>query len=79
MKETIIVRNSGDDFISVTTKRLKKSGVKPYMEQSEYTQFRLSKSCFRLIQNGLMVKVPKSIAKNIPVLERNEKNGAYPG
>jgi len=72
LKETVIVRNSGDDFISVTTnedsviKRLVKSGVKPYMEQSEYTQFRLSKSCFRLIQNGLMVKVPKGSAKKSP-------------
>lgn len=69
MKETVIVRNSGDDFISVTTNedavknRITKFGILPYMKQADYDQFRLPNNCFRLIQDGLMVKAPKSSAK----------------
>ncbi len=68
-KETVIVRNSEDDFISVTTNedairnRITKFGLLPYRKQADYNQFRLPRNCFRLIQDGFMVKTPKSSAK----------------
>ena len=73
MIETIVVRNSGDNFISVTTnddsiiKRITKSGLIPYRNQGEFTQYRMSKKWFRLIQNGFMIKEPLDSRKKIAV------------
>jgi len=44
MKESVLVRNSGDNFISVTTdedsviKRITKSGITPYKKQDLYNK-----------------------------------------
>jgi len=68
-QETILLKSGSDDFISISTsypadiRLMDRLGIKPYMLQGHYRQYRVPKSWFRRTSKGWIVARPRVVSE----------------
>jgi len=68
-RETVIVRNRSDDFVSIATTEpvviglMDKQGIEPCMSQGNYRQYRVPKNWFRQTSKGWIISPPRAVSE----------------